>query len=140
MGMCADASFHLLAYNLTDETLLTDDGIMSLMTVMPNDAMKILIPLLLPFFLGSLVLALALNKQGTISIIPLFLNLTAWLIVPISAAVATASYLTNVNLVSLSMLGLVATSHIFLGCELIISIQNDQDVTQSMANQAQESQ
>lgn len=138
MGICADAFFHLLAYNLTDEHVLTNDGIISVMTFMQNDAMKILIALLVPFFIGSLLLAYALNRQGNISKIPMVLNLVAWMIMSISFTVTRASYLTNVNLVSLSVLGLVAMSHILLGSELIISIQNDEDLTERMTNQPQE--
>ena len=127
MGMCAEAFFHLLTYYMTDETVNIDDGIIQVMNFMQDEGISILMPLLLSFFIGSFLLALGLSKQGEISKIPLFLNVAAISIVPISAIVAKTSYFTDGSLISLSMLGLVATSHTFLGSELIISIKDQQD-------------
>jgi len=94
-----------------------------------------LTPLLFCFFLGSLLLTAGLNRQAIISKIPLFLNFAALSIIPISAIAAKTPYLAGGNLLSLSMYGLIATSHTFLGSELIISIQDQcdpfDDVTKS---------
>lgn len=128
MGMCADAFFHLFTYYLTDETILIDDNTVRVLSLIQTDGILVLMPLLILFLVGSLLLAIGLNSEGVISKIPMFLILTALLIIPLSVAILNTFYLVDGNLISLSILGLVATSHAFIGSELIISIQDQQEI------------
>lgn len=64
MGMCADAFFHLLAFFMTHPYITIDDNIIMVMELMQTRGILLLIPLLLLFFVGSLILAIGLFKLG----------------------------------------------------------------------------
>ncbi len=78
MGMCADAFFHLLAYYMTDPAIQRDANVVTVMEAMQTKGILLLIPLLLLFFIGTLVLAIGLYKQKVVSRIPVFISLGAF--------------------------------------------------------------
>ena len=66
LGLCADAFFHLLAYFMTDDSVTVQKDVIQTMNFMQTTGVAFLIPLLLPFFIGSIVFAVGLKKEGII--------------------------------------------------------------------------
>lgn len=54
LGFCADDFFHLLAYEMTSNSVMVTADVVEAMRLMQTDGMIVLLPLLLPFFAGSL--------------------------------------------------------------------------------------
>lgn len=77
MGMCADAFFHLLAWFMTDGRVTIQKDVIRVMEFMQADALVLLIPLLLPFFIGCFFIALGLRRQGLVSKTPLCIFIAA---------------------------------------------------------------
>jgi len=91
MGLCADAFFHLLAYFMTDDSVNIQQDVVRVMNFMQTTGVVFLIPLLLPLFIGSLVLAIGLRKQAAISRTPTIIFITSFSIGIIGAIVANSS-------------------------------------------------
>jgi hypothetical protein len=119
LGMCSDAFFHLLAYYMTDSSVDIQENVVRVMEFMQTDGVIILIPILLPFFIGSILLAIGLNKQGVISKFPTWLFSLALTVGPVIAIISKKILLYQGNLVSLSILGLFAIGQAFIGFTLI---------------------
>lgn len=67
IGLCADAFFHLLAYEMTSNSVMVTADVVEVMRLMQTEGVIVLLPLLLPFFAGSLVLSLGLGRQAMAS-------------------------------------------------------------------------
>lgn len=119
MGLCADAFFHLLAWFMTDDTVTIQEDVIRVMEFMQTDALIFLVPLLLPFFIGSLVLAIGLHKQKIISAIPKWIFLATFLIGPVGALLAKMIFNYNGPVFTLAALGIFSAGHVFIGFELI---------------------
>jgi len=118
MGLCADAFFHLLAYYMTDASVTIQQDIVTVMNFMQTDALVFLVPLLLPFFFGSLALAINLSKQQIISKTP------AWIIgisfiIGIANAIANKAGLIDTGIPMLVILGVFAIGQAVAGLELM---------------------
>jgi hypothetical protein len=122
LGMCSDAFFHVLAYFMTDTSVAIEQNVVQVMHFMQTGGVYILVPILLPFFIGSLVLAIGLRKQGTISKIPTMIFIAAFTSIPVGAVIIKAAGSTPGNSLSLFVLGLFAIGHIVFGSELKKSV------------------
>lgn len=120
MGMCADAFFHLLAYFMTDPAVNIQEDVVMVMQFMQTQGIAFLLPLLLPFFIGSLVLAIGLHHQTVVSKIPQLIFIAAFL-VGITGAVIVNKFLGyGKPVLVLTILGLFAFGQILIGWELMI--------------------
>ncbi len=118
MGLCADAFFHLLAYFMTGESVNIQDDVVRVMNFMQTKGLIFLIPLLLPFFIGSLVLAIGLKKQDMISKTPKLIFVAVFLIGLISV-VASKLYVYKGPIPIFAMLSIFAAGQAFIGFELV---------------------
>lgn len=119
MGMCADAFFHLLAYFMTDPLISIQEDVVMVMQFMQTQGIVFLIPLLLPFFIGSLVLAIGLQQQAIISKIPQAVFIVAF-VTAISGAIIVNKFLGYGRpFLALTILGLFATGQLLIGQELL---------------------
>jgi hypothetical protein len=119
LGLCADAFFHLLAYYMTDTSVNIQQDVVTVMNFMQTEALAFLVPLLLPFFIGSLVLSFNLAKLEIISKRSAFFICAAFLIGIISAIAAKLGLHTGAIPV-LGILGVFATGQTIAGFELIL--------------------
>lgn len=119
MGMCADAFFHLLAYYMTAGDVVIQADVVRVMDYMQTSALAFLIPLLLCFFAGGLVMAISLQKQTYVS------NKTSWLLGAALVIGLTGPWMARTvfhyegRFPMLLALGANALGHIYLGIELI---------------------
>lgn len=117
MGLCADAFFHLLAYYMTDNTVHVQEDVVRVMAFMQTGGVIFLIPLLLPFFIGTLLLTIGLNKKGVISKRPLWIMIAGFALAPVIGLVSLYVFDHHSNLVSLTLLGGVAFAQGWMGFE-----------------------
>lgn len=113
MGLCTDAIFHLLAYYMTDSSVDASDNIVRIMYFIQTDGLFVVVLLLLPFFIGSLIMAWGLRKQQLISPLAIYVFLGAIGYFVIGSVIVNAFF---VRLVSLNFF---AIGHAFIGFELI---------------------
>lgn len=118
MGLCADAFFHLLAWSMTDDAVSIQGDVVRVMTFMQTKGLIFLVPLLLPFFIGSLVLAIGLNKQAIVSRLPVVVVAMAF-VVGIPCIIAAKAPGFRGPWGALTMLGLFAVGQILIGVHLI---------------------
>lgn len=123
MGFCADAFFHLLAYFMTADAVNISNDVVSVMNYMQTKGVIILIPLLLPFFLGSILVAIGLRKQAIITKMPAYILATAIVFGVIGAIISNTVFLYKGPPLSLSVLGIFAAGQAVTGFELIKSSQ-----------------
>ena len=119
MGLCADAFFHLLAWFMTDDSVTIQGDVVRVMEFMQTDGLLFLVPLLLPFFIGSLVLALGLHKQKIVSAIPKWIFLATLIIGPVGAMLSRVMFHYNGTFVTLGALAIFSAGHVWIGFELI---------------------
>lgn len=117
MGMCADAFFHLLAYYMTDSTVHVQEDVVRVMAFMQTGGVMFLIPLLLPFFIGTVLLTIGLRKQRVISKRPIWIMIAGFALAPVIGFVALYLFDYHSNLVSLTILGAVALAQAWMGFE-----------------------
>ena len=122
MGMCTNAFFHLLAYFMTDDTVTIQADIVRVMEFMQTTGVAFLIPLLLPFFIGSIILSIDLQKQKVISKTAMALFIAA-LFTGISVAIVSNASQIRVPGMTLLILGIFATGQAIIGTELIKPIR-----------------
>jgi hypothetical protein len=113
MGLCADAFFHLLAYEMTSDTVAIGDNVIRVMHLMQTEGVVILIPILLPFFAGGLVLAIGLGNQAATSRSPAYVLAAAFLVGILLGYQG--------RLVTLTSLALFSVGHAMIGVELAFS-------------------
>ena len=118
MGMCADAFFHLLAWFMTDESVTIQKDVVKVMDFMQTDALIFLIPLLLAFFIGSILITIGLNKQGAISAIPKRILIIA-LSIGLLGAIIGETFSITIPFLTLIVLGMFATGQALAGFELM---------------------
>lgn len=118
MGLCADAFFHLLAYYMTDNSVTIQQDVVTVMEFMQTNALVFLVPLLIPFFIGNLIVAIGLNKQGLISKRPQMILVSFFAIV-LLAAVASKTELTGDQPPTLFLLGIFAIGLVWMGLDLV---------------------
>jgi hypothetical protein len=121
MGLCADAFFHLLAFFMTDDSVNIQQDVVRVMNFMQTTGVVFLIPLLLPLFIGSIVLAVGLKTQGVISKIPAITFTTAFSIGIVGAIIAKKVFEYNGPILSLITLGLFAAGQALIGLEILAS-------------------
>ncbi|EMY76684.1 putative membrane protein [Leptospira weilii serovar Ranarum str. ICFT] len=121
LGFCSDAFFHLLAYYMTDDSINIQENVVRVMHFMQTGGVIFLIPLLLPFLIGSILFAIGLNQQRIVSKIPAILFIVVPIFGFLGSVTAKKIFLYQGNLVSLMALGLFALGHAWIGWELISS-------------------
>jgi len=132
LGLCADAFFHLLAYYMTDTSVNIQQDVVTVMNFMQTEALAFLVPLLLPLFIGSLVLSFNLAKLEIISKKSAWYISTAFLIGIISAIAANTG-LYNGSIPVMTILGVFAIGQMIAGFELL-QFQNSKVVGETNNN------
>ena len=117
MGLCADAFFHLLAFFMTDSAVNIQQDVVRVMEFMQTVGVVFLIPLLLPLFIGSLVLAINMKKQSMISKSSTVMFIVAFIFGILGGIMTNAFHFTIPGL-SLIMLGVFAAGQAVIGLEL----------------------
>jgi len=119
MGLCADAFFHLLAYYMTGNAVTIQQDVIMVMNYMQTDALLFLVPLLLPFIAGSILLTAGLDKQTAISKWPRRTIIAALLIGLAGAVVTRSSGTVSGAALSMMVLALFSIAQIHAGLQLI---------------------
>lgn len=131
MGLCADAFFHLLAFFMTDDRVSIQQDVIRVMEFMQTTGVVFLIPLLLPLFIGSLVLAIGLKKQDKISKVPAAMFIISFSIGIIGGILTNAVHFTVPGL-SLIVLGIFAAGQAVIGIQL--STDTKRQTTKILSN------
>lgn len=119
MGMCADAFFHLLAYFMTDSAIQLNSDVVRVMEFMQTKGILFLIPLLLPFFVGTLVLALGLYKQHVVSRAPMLIALGAFVVGIVGAVIVNGVLGYGRPVLVLTVLAIFALSQMVIGRDYV---------------------
>jgi len=127
LGLCADAFFHLLAYFMTDDSVTLEQDVVTVMGFMQTKGVAFLLPILLPFFVGSLVLAIVLNKRTLIT-------KTSWFTITAAFGLGILSLLGEKTHIfqpapMIVTLGLFAIGQAFIGFDLIRGSYNLKSAT-----------
>lgn len=126
LGLCSDAFFHLLAWFMTDDSVTIQKDVVRVMDLMQTDGVVILLPILLPFFAGSLMMAIGLHQQKLISRKAWVVTLAAIAVGFLSEMVISKVLGYSIPGVMLIVLGLFATGQVLMGLELIKISQKQQ--------------
>lgn len=118
LGLCSDAFFHLLAFYMTDSTVNMQADVIAVMTFMQTGGVAFLVPLLLPFFIGSLLLALGLHRQRVTTKLPQLMIIAAFTLGPLSVVIGKTIFEYQGNVISLCILGLVALGQANIGVQM----------------------
>ena len=119
LGLCSDAFFHLLAWFMTDDSVNVQKDVVRVMEFMQTSGVRFLIPLLLPFFIGSLILAIGLTKQKAISKLSA-LVISAAFLAAILIVIAHKTQLYNGSIPVLGILAIFAIGQAIIGFELMM--------------------
>jgi len=117
MGLCSDAFFHLLAYFMTDDSVTIQQDVVRVMDFMQTSGVAFLLPILLPFFIGTLVVAVTFNKQGIVTKASQNIIIAAFLIGIVSAFAKKTHICEPAPMIV--TLGLFAIGQAFIGLDLI---------------------
>ena len=117
MGLCADAFFHLLAYFMSDSAVNIQQDVVQVMKFMQTTGVLFLIPLLLPLFIGSLVVAIGLHNKVLFAKISMILFITGFAIAIAGGISTNALHYTIPNL-SITTLAIFACGQILIGVGL----------------------
>jgi hypothetical protein len=120
LGLCSDAFFHLLAWFMTDDSVTTQKDVVRVMEFMQSDGLRFLIPLLLPFFIGGLILGVGLTQQKVISKISALVTSAAFL-AGILMAIGHKMHAYDRSIPVLDILGIFAIGQAIIGFELLIA-------------------
>ncbi|UIR54573.1 hypothetical protein LZQ00_09835 [Sphingobacterium sp. SRCM116780] len=115
MGMCVDAFFHLFAFFMTDPSIHMDTNIVQLMTFVQTTGVKFLIPILLPFFIGTSIFSFGLAKLSVISKLAFYSSIIAFIFAISGGIISTQILGYGRPLVVLTFLGLFAITQIIIG-------------------------
>ena len=118
LGLCSDAFFHLLAWFMTDDSVNAQKDVVRVMEFMQTDGVRFLLPILLPFFFGGLILAIGLSRQKLVSRLSAYVTTLAFL-VAIIMVIATKTHLYNGPVPILFILGIFAIGHAIIGFECL---------------------
>ncbi len=127
MGFCADAFFHLLAWYMTDSSVTIQKDVVQVMEFMQTSALNFLIPLLLPFFAGTLLLANSLRRTGITSGLPVILLSIVIIAGPAAIIIANKVFGYSGPWMSQVPIGIFAAALVLLGIELIRSGRQQQE-------------
>lgn len=119
LGLCSDAFFHLLAWFMTDNSVTIQADVIRVMDFMQTDGVTFLLPILLPFFAGNLILAIGLNRQKIVSKNPQFILITALLVGVLSEVVVSKIIGYRIPGVMLVVLGLFAVAQVLIGLKFL---------------------
>jgi hypothetical protein len=119
MGMCADAFFHLAAYYMTADGVAAST-VYEPMRLLQTEGIRLLIPLLLPFFVGGWLFARALRRTGAVSAWPERVFLAAFAGAVVGAVGANLAG-GGRHAVVLAFLGAIAVGYAWIGLEHVIS-------------------
>ena len=119
LGLCADAFFHLLAYYMTDASVTIQQDVVTVMNFMQTEALAFLVPLLLPLFIGSLVLSFNLATLKIISKRSAWFTSAAFLI-GIICAIAANTGLYSGAIPVIVILGIFVAGQTIAGFELML--------------------
>ena len=118
MGLCADAFFHLLAYYMTDASVTLQQDVVTVMDFMQADALVFLVPLLLPLFIGSLMVSINLARTQVISTLSAWITCLAFFI-GISNVILSMTGLIDQGVPMIVILGIFAIGQAIAGLELL---------------------
>lgn len=118
LGLCADAFFHLLAYFMTDDSVTIQKDVVQVMDFMQTTGVVILIPILLPFFIGGLVMSIGLSRQGHASKGPVWILASAFVIAIVGAIISKNIFPLDTKMFSMTVLGLFAAGHAAIALQL----------------------
>jgi hypothetical protein len=123
LGLCSDAFFHLLAYFMTDNAVTIQEDVIKVMDFMQTTGVVILVPILLPFFIGGFVTAIGLRKQNKIGNWPVWILTSAFAIGIVGAIITKNVVALDAKVFSMTVLGLFAAGHISIGIQLATNPQ-----------------
>jgi hypothetical protein len=118
MGLCADAFFHLLAYFMTEGSVNIQQDVIHVMEFMQTTGVTFLIPLLIPLFIGSLVVSIGLEKKVLFAKTSTILFMTAFA-VAITGGVSTNAFHYTIPGLSIITLALFACGQVLMGIGII---------------------
>ena len=118
LGLCSDAFFHLLAWFMTDDSVSIQRDVVRVMEFIQTDGVRFLIPLLILFFVGGLMLAMGLSKQKVISSLPAYVITVAFLLA-ILMVIATKTHIYKGSIPVLFILGIFAIGQAIIGFEFL---------------------
>jgi hypothetical protein len=104
---------------MTDDSVTTQKDVVQVMEFMQTDGLRFLIPLLLPFFIGGLILGVGLTQQKVISKISAFVTSAAFL-TGILMAIGHKMHAYDQSIPVLDILGIFAAGQAIIGFELLI--------------------
>ena len=133
MGLCADAFFHLLAYFMTDSSVNIQQDVIQVMEFMQTTGVVFLIPILLPFFIGGLVVSIGLQEQFTISKSAKVVFIVAFVIAIIGGVFTNAIHYTIPHL-SILTLAIFACGQLLIGIGFIKMPANIEQDTPAKEN------
>lgn len=116
MGSAIDAVFHLLAYAMTMPGL-ERSSLLQVMTFMQGPGLRLVAPFIVSFFLGGVLLSVALTKKHIVSRASVHLYLMS-LGVALAGAAAASGGVISSRVVGLSVLGAVSMAQASVGFEL----------------------
>ncbi len=119
LGLCSDSFFHLLAWFMTDDSVTIQTDVIRVMDFMQTDGVAFLLPILLPFFAGNIILAIGLNRQKIVSKSPQFILISALLVGVLSEVVVSKIIGYRIPGVMLTVLGLFAVAQVSIGVKFI---------------------
>ncbi|MFT3912120.1 MAG: hypothetical protein QM737_22025 [Ferruginibacter sp.] len=118
MGLCADAFFHLLAWYMTDSSVTIQEDVICVMEFMQTSALIFLVPLLLPLFIGSLLLSIGLKKQSLTSGKALYAFIISLFVGPATVIIMKKAFQYEGTGLSMIILGIFALGQVFMAIEL----------------------
>jgi hypothetical protein len=116
MGSAADAIFHLVAYEMTGPDA-PSAPLIPIMTRLQGPDLVLIAPMLVSFFLGSIVLALAMALAGEIAVWNPALFVLA-LVVAFAGSRLFGADPNTQRIIGLAVLALISLSQAWLGYEL----------------------
>jgi hypothetical protein len=118
LGLCSDAFFHLLAYFMTDNAVTIQKDVIKVMDYMQTTGVVILLPILLPFFIGGLVMAIGLCQQNNVDKLPVRILVSAFAVGIVGAIITKTIIPIDAKVFSMTVLGLFAAGHAAIGIQV----------------------
>ena len=116
IGSAIDAIFHLLAYAMTAPGL-ERAALLQVMAFMQGPGLRLVAPFIISFFLGGVVLSIALTRKHAVSRSSAYTYLIALGLALAGAAAASPGFVSS-RAVGLSVLAAVTVAQAILGAEL----------------------
>jgi hypothetical protein len=116
MGSAIDAVFHLVAYAMTMPGLELS-SLLKVMAFLQGPGLRLVAPFIISFFVGGVLLSIALAKKGTVSKISAYMYPIALEVALVGGAAASGGFISS-RVVGLALLGIVSFAQVSLGLEL----------------------